>query len=122
MLIGRIGKKEMKTMKNGGHMTVVSLATNKKFIDSKGIQQENTIWHWVNFYEKLAEIVNQHAHVGQLVYIEGEIYNKRIEKDGKTTTAFHSIQGEKIQFLPSPKREDSPPKHDDIPYDDSIPY
>ncbi len=101
-LIGRVGKKDVKTTKNGDLMVVVSLATNKKFIDSRGNQRNHTVWHLVNFYNKLAEIARDNASVGSLVYIEGEIYNKLIEEEGKPGYHFHCIQGEKIQLLAAP--------------------
>ena len=77
MLLGRVGTKEIKPMKNGGDFTHFSLATNHKYKDASGTHQEETTWHNISCFNKLAEIAAKYVHVGELVYIQGKIQNKK---------------------------------------------
>jgi len=74
-LIGRVGQNpELKYTQNGQPVASASLATNKKWKDSKsGQKQEKTEWHNLTFWGKLGEIVNQYVKKGSQIYVEGEI-------------------------------------------------
>jgi single-strand DNA-binding protein len=109
-LLGRVGKKEYKSIKSGGFMCALSIATSRKYIDSHSMKREITTWHNVNFFNKLAEIVEKHVNVGDLIYVEGEISNKKIEENG-VNRIIHSIIGNEVKFIPS-GRKDNPTKSD----------
>lgn len=111
-LIGRIGKKDSKTLKNGSEMALLSIATSRKWIDGNGQQQENTTWHNVNFFNKLAEIVNKYAEVGGLVYIKGEINNKQITSGEREGQWAYSITGNQIKLIPTGAKKDKESKPD----------
>lgn len=100
ILMGRVGKKDSKTIKSGGEMTVLSLATNKKWKDSSGTAQEQTTWHNVTFFSKLAEIAKKYVHVGDLVLIQGEIQNKKVESGERAGQYMYSIHASDIQLIP----------------------
>jgi single-strand DNA-binding protein len=123
-LLGRIGKKEIKNTKNNEEMTLISVATNRKWIDSKGEVNNKTTWHNIVFFSKLAGIVKKYAQVGSLVYIEGEINNKKIESGEREGEYIYSVTGEKIQFIPSSKNEskENDKKEDNLLEDDLIPF
>jgi single stranded DNA-binding protein len=106
ILLGRIGTKEHKPTKIGGHVCMLSIATNRKYLDSSGVKKDYTIWHNVNFFNHLAEIANKYAHVGDLVYLEGEIINKKIEENG-TSRMIHSITGSTLKVLPNVRKHPS---------------
>ena len=103
-LLGRVGKKVCKPTKNGSYICRLSIATSEKYIDSKGIKNEITTWHIVNFFNKLADVVEKHVNVGELVYIEGQISNKTKEENG-VIKFIHSIVGNEIKFLPNMKKD-----------------
>lgn len=103
-LLGRIGKKDFKPTKNGNNICMLSIATNRHYLDSQGQKREITTWHNVNLFNRLAEVGNKYAHVGDLIYIEGEIVNKKIEENG-TTRMIHSITGSEIKLIPSSKKQ-----------------
>lgn len=105
-LLGRIGKKDFKDLKNGGHMCTLSIATSRKYMDSSGQRQEQTTWHNVNYFNKLAEIANKYANVGDLIYIEGEICNKKIEDGSGGFKFIYSITGSEMQFIPTGKKKE----------------
>jgi len=106
ILLGRIGTKEHKPTKNGGYVCLLSIATNRKYLDSSGQKKEMTTWHNVNFFNHLAEIANKFAHVGDLIYVEGELSNKKIEENGKSRIV-HSITGSQLKVLPNVKKQNS---------------
>jgi single-strand DNA-binding protein len=129
-LIGRVGKKDTKTLKNGGQMTALSLATNRKYSDSSGEKQTVTTWHNVNCFSKLADIAEKYVHVGDLIYVEGEINNKKIEQGDKAGQWIYSLTANDIKFIGanSKKSDDSREKNtkesvqDFYDLDDSIPF
>ncbi|KTD02653.1 single-stranded DNA-binding protein [Legionella feeleii] len=106
-LIGRVGKKDVRPLKNGTDMATIYLATSKHWIDKSGEKQEQTVWHNVNFFDKLADIVNKYAHVGNLVYIKGEINHKQIKEGEKAGQWAYSITANQIKILPSGAKKDA---------------
>jgi len=138
ILVGNVGRKEAKQLKNGGELTVIALATTTKYMDSSGERQTRTTWHNVNCFNKLAEIAAKYVHVGDAIYIRGEINNKKVESGERAGQYMYSITAQDIRFLPNgkkkekeaeeeheaPKRKPAPKKHvtdyddlnDDIPF------
>lgn len=100
LLLGRVGKKDHKQIKNGSFMTVLSIATSRKYIDSSGNKREETTWHTVNFFNKIADIANKYAHVGDLIYIEGEISHREIESKEGVKKWMYSITGNELKLIP----------------------
>ena len=91
IIVGRAGRDaEMRHLPSGSAVTNVSLATSTKRKDKQtGEVIEETQWHRVTFFERLAEIAGEYIKKGGLVYIEGTIkYGKYTDKDGveKPTT------------------------------------
>jgi len=125
-ILGRIGNKDHKQTKTGNDMTSLSIATNRKYIDKQGAQRENTTWHTVYFFNKLAEIANKYTEKGDLIYIEGEISNKKIE-DANGVRWIYSITGSELKLLPNGKKNVAEnydkPKEPVDPFDDlEIPF
>ncbi len=59
------------------------MATSENRRDREGNQQEQTEWHRIVTFGKLAEICGQYLKKGKLVYIEGRIQTRNWEdKDG----------------------------------------
>ena len=102
-ILGRIGNKEVKRTKTDNDMTALSIATNRKFIDGQGNQRENTTWHTVYFFNKLAEIANKYTQKGDLIYIKGEINNRKIE-DQSGARWVYSINGSELKLLPNGRK------------------
>lgn len=79
MLIGNIGKDpEIRLSQNTGRKCVsFSVATSKRYRDSNGEQKEQTEWHNVVGWGKIAEIVEQLGiRKGTSVYVEGSLTNR----------------------------------------------
>jgi single-strand DNA-binding protein len=85
-LIGRLGSDpEVRYMPTGSAVTNVSLATSGRWKDKNtGERREETEWHRIVFFSKLAEIAGEYLKKGSQVYVEGRIQtNKWQDKEGK---------------------------------------
>jgi single-strand DNA-binding protein len=82
MLIGNVGADpEVRVTQSGTKVAKVSLATNRVFNDRSGQQQEKTEWHRINFWDRMADIVEQYVHKGDRIYVEGRIEYSQTEDD-----------------------------------------
>ena len=79
IIIGRTGQDvEVRTTMSGSMVGSVNVATT-----TKRNGQDTTTWYKVTFFGKLAEIAQQYAKKGTLVYLEGELsMNEWTGKDG----------------------------------------
>ncbi|HCP7905295.1 TPA: single-stranded DNA-binding protein [Escherichia coli] len=85
-LIGNLGQDpEIRCMQNGVTVANLSIATSETWRDKQsGEIKENTEWHRVVIYNKLAEISRDFLCKGMQVYIEGTLrYRKWTDKDGE---------------------------------------
>ena len=86
VLIGNLGANpEIRYTSAGEALCNLRLATTDSWKDkSTGQKRENTEWHRVVLYRKLAEIANQYLSKGSQVYIEGRIRTRKWQdKDGQ---------------------------------------
>ena len=83
-LIGNLGNDpETKYTQGGMAITRISLATTSRRKDKDGNAKEETQWHRVVFFGKLAEIAGEYLRKGSKVAISGSIrYDKYTDKDG----------------------------------------
>ena len=64
-------------------MTSFSLATNETWRDSDNKKVNNTEWHNIVTWNKLAEFSNEYLKKGQSIYLEGKIHTSSWEdQDG----------------------------------------
>jgi single-strand DNA-binding protein len=81
--IGFVGKDpEIRYTPKGAAVCNISLACTRTWKDSTGAKQERTDWIPVVAWDKLAELVGQYVHKGQLVMCEGTLQFRDAEKDG----------------------------------------
>lgn len=84
-LLGNCGRDpEVRYLPSGQAVANISLATSSKRKNKDtGEVTEDTQWHRITFYDRLAEIVGEYVRVGSSIYIEGRIkYGKYTDKDG----------------------------------------
>ena len=83
ILIGHLGADpEVRYTANGTAVAKFNLATTESYNDKDGNRQEQTEWHRVVVWRKLAEICGQYLAKGKQVYIEGRLRTSSYEKDG----------------------------------------
>lgn len=84
ILVGRLGKDpEVRHLENNGVVANFSVATSEVYRDKQGERVEQTEWHNVVVWRRLAEIAEKYLRKGSLVYIEGKIRTRSWDdKDG----------------------------------------
>ncbi len=85
ILLGNCGRDpEIRYMPSGGAVANISIATTSKRKDkNSGESIEDTQWHRVQFFDRLAEIVGEYVKKGAPLYVEGRLkYGKYTDKDG----------------------------------------
>ncbi|MGY8892824.1 MAG: single-stranded DNA-binding protein, partial [Burkholderiales bacterium] len=85
ILIGNCGRDpEVRYMPSGQAVANVSIATSSRRKDrTSGEMIEDTQWHRVTFYERLAEIAGEYVKKGRPIYVEGRLkYGKYTDQSG----------------------------------------
>jgi single-strand DNA-binding protein len=83
-LIGHVGQEpEIKTFDGEKKVANITIATNDYYINDKGDKVEQTEWHRVTAWGKLAEIIEKYVDKGKEVAIEGKLTHRSYDdKDG----------------------------------------
>lgn len=103
ILVGNCGRDpEIRYLPSGQAVANVSLATTSKRKDkNSGELVEETQWHRVTFFDRLAEIAGEYVKKGRPIYVEGRlVYRKYTDKDGVEKSATDIIATE-MQLLGS---------------------
>ncbi|MBV2127967.1 single-stranded DNA-binding protein [Arsukibacterium indicum] len=85
ILIGNLGADpEVRYMPQGGAVANMTIATSESWTDkSTNQKKEQTEWHRVVIYQRLAEIAGDYLRKGSKVYIEGKLRNREwTDKEG----------------------------------------
>ena len=103
ILIGNLGRDpEVRYAPSGAAICNVTIATSRQWKNKEsGERQEETEWHRVVFYDRLAEIAGEYLKKGRPVYVEGRLKTRKwTDKDGveKYTT---EIIAQEMQLLGS---------------------
>ncbi len=79
ILVGNLGRDpETKYMPDGAAITNVSIATSYQRTDkASGQKTEETEWHRVVFFSRLAEIAGEYLKKGSQVYVEGRLRTRK---------------------------------------------
>lgn len=134
-LLGRLGADpEVRYMPSGVQVTTIRLATSSRRKDKQtGKYIEETEWHRVVFFTRLAEIAGEYLKKGSQVFIEGMIRTQTWEKDGEKRYSTEIVAGEMHMLDNKPSdatqsnktkqdsRQASSTVHDDD-FMDSIPF
>ena len=100
ILVGNLGRDpEIRYLPSGEPVANITIATSSKYKNKTGEMVEETEWHRVTFFGKLAEIVGQYLKKGRSVYVEGRIKTRKYtDKDGIEKYATDIIANE-MQML-----------------------
>lgn len=84
-LIGHTGKDvEVVNFENGGMKASVTLATNDYYTNAQGEKVEDTQWHNLVAFGKVAEIMQKYVTKGKEIAVEGKItYRSYDTQDGQ---------------------------------------
>ena len=101
ILIGNLGRDpEVRYTPSGGAVCNVTVATSRSWKSKEsGEKVEETEWHRVVFYDRLAEIAGEYLKKGRSIYVEGRLKTRKwTDKDGveKYTT---EVIGQEMNML-----------------------
>lgn len=97
---------ELRGMPSGGNVATFGVATNRSWKDNDGSRKEQTEFHNIVVFGKMAETIVQYIHKGDPIYIEGRIQTRSWEgQDGKKQYKTEVV-AESFQFGPK-RRDDS---------------
>ncbi len=79
ILVGNLGQDpEVRYMPSGGAVANLTLATSESWRDKQtGEMKEQTEWHRVVMFGKLAEVAGEYLRKGSQVYIEGQLRTRK---------------------------------------------
>ncbi len=86
ILVGNLGRDpEVRYSADGAAICNISIATTSNWKDkASGERREETEWHRIVFYNRLAEIVGEYLKKGRSVYIEGRLRTRKWQnKEGQ---------------------------------------
>ena len=95
---GRLTKEpEMRTTTGGVNVLSIGVASNRAYKDKEGKRVEETEFHNVTVFGRMAENIQKYFNKGDEIYIQGRLKTSSWEKDGvkKYKT---DIIGEKFEF------------------------
>ena len=100
ILVGNLGRDpELRYIPSGQAVANFTVATNERWRDKEGNNQERTEWHRIVVWGKSAENCAQFLQKGRSVYVEGKLQTQEWEdKEGnkrKTT----EVVAQTVQFL-----------------------
>jgi single-strand DNA-binding protein len=101
IIVGNLGRDpEIRYMPSGDAIANIAVATSYRSKDrNTGEQKEQTEWHRISFFGRLAEIVGQYLKKGSSVYVEGRLQTRKYtDKDGVEKYATDII-AENMQML-----------------------
>lgn len=102
ILIGNLGRDpEVRYSPDGAAICNVSIATTSQWKDkATGERREETEWHRVVFYNRLAEIAGEYLKKGRPVYVEGRLKTRKWQdKDTGADRYSTDIVADQMQML-----------------------
>ena len=102
ILLGNCGRDpEVRYLPSGQAVANVSIATSTKRKDkNSGEMVEETQWHRITFYDRLAEIAGEYVKKGRPIYVEGRLkYGSYTDKTTGQEKATVDIIATELQLL-----------------------
>ncbi len=108
ILVGRLGKDpEIRALESGVKKASFSLATSEFYRDKEGKRVEQTEWHNIFCWRKLAEFAEQYLTKGKQIYLEGKLRTRSWEDNGAKRYATE-IEATSITMLGSKEDGEKP--------------
>ena len=138
ILIGNLGADpELRYTQSGAPVASFRVATTERWKGQDGQMQEQTEWHNIVAWRRLAEICGEYLSKGSRVYIEGELQTRKWkDKDGNNRYTTEIVVKE-MKML-SPRTENMlcdkehqshkspllspPPPQTDAEYNEDVPF
>lgn len=103
-LVGRLTRDpEIRTTNTGSTVASISLATNSFWTDKNGQKQENTEFHNIVIFGKLAEVAGQYLVKGQEAFFEGRLQTRSYVGKDNVERRVTEIVATEMQFGAKPQ-------------------
>ncbi len=101
ILIGRLTRDpESRALPSGQSVTSFGLATGRFFTDKNGQKQQQTDFHNIVLFGKLADIASQYLNKGSLTLIEGRLRTRSWKDSSGNQRSRTEIIAERLQLGP----------------------
>jgi len=121
-LIGRLTRDpEIRSLPSGQQVTSFGLATDRFFTDKSGQKKQQTEFHNIVLFGKLAEIAGQFLIKGSLVFIEGRLQTRNWQDGSGNKKTRTEIIGERLQLGPRINAKIFSGGEKNIPTEEEIP-
>jgi single-strand DNA-binding protein len=105
-LIGNLGAKpEVKNTESGKKLAQFSLATSESYRNAKGEKVNETQWHRVIAWGKVAEIAEKYLEKGKEIAIEGKLINRSYTDKQGNKKFITEVQVNELLMLGSRKAQ-----------------
>jgi single-strand DNA-binding protein len=119
-LIGRLTQDpQTKSLPSGQVVSSFDLATDYFFVNKKGEKEQQTEFHHIVLFGKMAEIASQYLKKGRLVFVEGRLRTRSWEDANGNKRQRTEIIAQRLQLGPKVKKTETVPK--EIPPEEEIP-
>jgi single-strand DNA-binding protein len=103
ILIGNLGRDpELRHTASGKAVATFTVATNRSWKSQDGTANEETDWHNIVAWDRLAEICQQYLQKGRKVYIEGRIQTRSWDDKSGQKRYMTEIVANQMIILDSP--------------------
>lgn len=124
---------EVRALPSGVKVASFGMATNRFYTDKSGQKQQDVEYHNIALFGRLAEIAEQYATKGSMVYVEGRLRTSSWEVDGvkkykteiigetlqlgpRSSGSTNSAPQEETAFQPQANKSASTINPEDIPF------
>ena len=95
---------ELKAIPSGIKVATFSLATNRTWKDQNGKKQDQTEYHNITSYGRVAELIAQYSRKGSSLYVEGRLQTRSWDDQATGQKKYRTeIILENFQFGPKPQ-------------------
>lgn len=109
-LIGRLTRDpQTKSLPSGQQVCNFGLATDRYFIDKSGQKRQQTEFHNIVLFRRLAEVASQYLTKGSLVMIEGRLQTRSWQDSSGNTRYRTEVITERLQLGPKAAGKVIPP-------------
>jgi single-strand DNA-binding protein len=122
ILVGRLTRDpESRALPSGQSVTSFGMATDRFYSDKSGQRQQQTDFHNIVLFGKLADIASQYLNKGSLVMIEGRLRTRSWKDSAGNNRSRIEVVAERLQLGPksasrqAPQSQSQEPAQEDIP-------
>lgn len=108
ILIGNLGADpEVRHLESGAVVANFNIATSESYTNKNGDRVEQTEWHRIELWDRLAQIAEQYLKKGNQVYIEGRIRTETWTDKENQPRSRVSIRANSMTLLGGPNNQAS---------------